>query len=163
MGLKILNPDPGQASSETLRLDIVAVHGLSGDPVNTWTEPKSKAFWPKDFLPNDLPGSRIMTFGYNADAAFGNSTANVIDHAKDLLGSLIDEREHEDVRDQALHCYCHLSNFLSSYRISEASFIFVICTSSLTGQELVENTRAPCYCAELCLSFLTYVVDRSTS
>lgn len=34
-----------------------------------------------------------MTFGYNADMAFGNTTADVLDHAKDLLGSLLDERE----------------------------------------------------------------------
>ena len=37
-----------------------------------------------------------MTFGYNADAAFGNTTADIVDHAKDLLSSLIDKREEED-------------------------------------------------------------------
>lgn len=37
-----------------------------------------------------------MSFGYNADAAFGNTTADIVDHAKDLLGSLIDKREEED-------------------------------------------------------------------
>ena len=39
-----------------------------------------------------------MTFGYNADVAFGNTTADVVDHAKDLLSSLIDRREENDVR-----------------------------------------------------------------
>ena len=38
-----------------------------------------------------------MTFGYNADAAFGNTTADIADHAKGLLSSLVDEREEEDV------------------------------------------------------------------
>lgn len=38
-----------------------------------------------------------MTFGYNADAAFGDTTAKIIDHAKDLLSSLIDQREEDDV------------------------------------------------------------------
>lgn len=38
----------------------------------------------------------MLTFGYNADAAFGNTTADVVDHAKDLLGSLIDKREEEN-------------------------------------------------------------------
>ena len=37
----------------------------------------------------------MLTFGYNADAAFGNTTADIVDHAKDLLGSLIDKREEE--------------------------------------------------------------------
>lgn len=37
---------------------IVAVHGLGGDAVNTWTHPKSKAFWLKDFLPQQMPDAR---------------------------------------------------------------------------------------------------------
>jgi hypothetical protein len=38
-----------------------------------------------------------MTFGYNADAAFGNTTSDIIDHAKDLLSCLVDKREEDDV------------------------------------------------------------------
>jgi hypothetical protein len=38
-----------------------------------------------------------MTFGYNAAAAFGRSTADIIDHAKDLLSSLVDKREDDKV------------------------------------------------------------------
>jgi len=75
----------------------VAVHGLGGDAVDTWTHPKSKAFWLKDFLPQQIPDARIMTFGYNAAAAFGQSTAEVIDHAKSLLTSLVDKREEPEV------------------------------------------------------------------
>ncbi|KAK5188745.1 hypothetical protein LTR47_011550 [Exophiala xenobiotica] len=37
-----------------------------------------------------------MTFGYNAHAAFGHSTAEVIDHAKGLLASLVDKREESE-------------------------------------------------------------------
>ena len=58
---------------------------------------KSNTFWLKDFLPLDIPNARVMTFGYNADVAFGNSTADILDHAKDLLSSLIDKREEVDV------------------------------------------------------------------
>ncbi|TVY12820.1 Protein SERAC1, partial [Lachnellula arida] len=54
------------------------------------------AFWPEDFLPYDIPEARVLTFGYNSNAAFGNTTADIIDHAKDLLGSLIDKREEEN-------------------------------------------------------------------
>ena len=97
MGLKVLHPESGQASQETLTVDIVAVHGLNGDPTNTWTDAKTKAFWLKDFLHHDLKGARIMTFGYNADIAFGNTTASIKDHAMDLLGCLIDEREGDAV------------------------------------------------------------------
>ena len=77
---------------------IVAVHGLNGDPINTWTSRKTNAFWLKDFLPYDVPNARVMTFGYNADAAFGNTTAEIVDHAKSLLSSLVDRREDDDVR-----------------------------------------------------------------
>jgi hypothetical protein len=65
------------------------VHGLNGDPKNTWIDKKTNAFWLKDFLPLDLPNARVMTFGYNADAAFGNTTADIIDHVKSLLSSLV--------------------------------------------------------------------------
>ncbi|KAK5054617.1 hypothetical protein LTR84_001508 [Exophiala bonariae] len=82
-------------------VDIVAVHGLNGDAVNTWTHPKSKAFWLRDFLPNKVPDARILTFGYNAAAAFGHSTAEIIDHAKSLLISLIDKREESEALLQA--------------------------------------------------------------
>jgi hypothetical protein len=77
---------------------IVAVHGLGGDLVNTWTHPKSKKFWLKDFLPLQIPDARVLTFGYNADAAFGQSTAEIVDHAKSLLSSLVDKREEQDVQ-----------------------------------------------------------------
>ena len=38
-----------------------------------------------------------MTFGYNADAAFGNTAADIADHALSMLSSLVDKREEEDV------------------------------------------------------------------
>jgi len=31
-----------------------------------------------------------MAFGYNANGAFDNTTADIVDHAKDMLSSLID-------------------------------------------------------------------------
>ena len=82
-----------------MMLSLVAVHGLNGDPIEAWTHPKTKAFWlgNVDFLPRDVPGARILTFGYNANVCFGSSRAEVIDHAKDLLSSLFDEREDDRV------------------------------------------------------------------
>jgi hypothetical protein len=75
----------------------VAVHGLGGDAFTTWTHPKSMAFWLRDFLPEQIPDARIMTFGYNADVAFGQSTAEIADHAKSLLASLVDKRDEPEV------------------------------------------------------------------
>lgn len=75
----------------------MAVHGLGGDLIETWTHPKSRAFWFKDFLPRQIPDARIMTFGYNAAATFEKSTSDVIDHAKSLPSSLVDRREEPEV------------------------------------------------------------------
>jgi len=36
----------------------------------------------KDFLAQQISDARIMIFGYNADVTFGQSTSDVIDHAK---------------------------------------------------------------------------------
>jgi hypothetical protein len=80
-----------------VQISIIAVHGLQGDPITTWTNSKTKTFWLKDFLPLDVPGARVLTFGYNADAAFGKTTADFADHATDLLSCLIDEREEDSV------------------------------------------------------------------
>jgi hypothetical protein len=39
-----------------------------------------------------------MTFSYNTDAAFGQSTAEVVNRAKSLLASLVDKREEPEVQ-----------------------------------------------------------------
>lgn len=39
-----------------------------------------------------------MNFGYNADAAFAKTTADIIDHTKFLLSSLVDRLKANDVR-----------------------------------------------------------------
>ncbi|KAK5214952.1 hypothetical protein LTR72_011954, partial [Exophiala xenobiotica] len=75
---------------------IVTVRDLGGDAIDTWTHPKSKAFWLKDFLAQRIADVRIVTISYNAAAAFGQSTAEVIDHAKSSLASLVDKREESE-------------------------------------------------------------------
>ena len=98
MGLEILHPLSSDSRVQTLVVDIVAVHGLNGDSRQTWTAPKSKAFWLKDYLPNDVKGARVMTFSYNAGIVFGNTTASIKDHATKLLGLLLDQREGDEVK-----------------------------------------------------------------
>ncbi|KAH8748169.1 Alpha/Beta hydrolase protein [Hyaloscypha sp. PMI_1271] len=46
-------------------VDIVFVHGLNGDRLATWT--KDKICWPRDLLKDDIPSSRIMSWGYDAN------------------------------------------------------------------------------------------------
>lgn len=52
---------------------LVAIHGLNGDPFDTWTHKDTGVMWLRDLLPEALPNIRIATFGYNA--RFKNFTA----------------------------------------------------------------------------------------
>lgn len=55
-------------SHHNAQVDIVLVHGLNGDPRETWTA-KNGVFWPRDLLPITLNPvkARIVVYGYNAD------------------------------------------------------------------------------------------------
>jgi hypothetical protein len=70
---------------------IIIIHGLNGDVTKSWANINTKAFWSKDFLPRHVPEARVVASGYNANVVFGNTTADIVDYAKDLLGSLIDK------------------------------------------------------------------------
>lgn len=72
--------------------DLVFVHGLAGGSQSTWSKWKNPAlFWPKEWLPNDsdFENVRIHSFGYNSDW-IKDSTLNIHDFAKSLLGSIQD-------------------------------------------------------------------------
>jgi hypothetical protein len=76
---------------------IVAVHGLNGTARRTWTDKDSGKFWLEDFLPEALPKSRIMTFGYDSGLAFSRSKAGVENFARDLLNRLRLVRSNHEV------------------------------------------------------------------
>lgn len=50
---------------------IVAFHGLGAHPYFTWTAKLpghlQRVNWLSEFLPEEFPGARVMTFGHNAD------------------------------------------------------------------------------------------------
>ena len=69
-------------------VDIIAIHGITGDYERTWTHPGG-AFWLKDFLPNDLSvPTRVFSFGYDAQFKFSVSRARLDDFARSLLQAL---------------------------------------------------------------------------
>ncbi|RAL08889.1 LipA and NB-ARC domain protein [Aspergillus homomorphus CBS 101889] len=80
------------------KIDFVFVHGLnprgrSDHPFETWTH-QNGTFWPRDFLPQDIPQARIFVYGYNSNITNPQSmsTASVKDHANTLLNLLDLER-----------------------------------------------------------------------
>lgn len=76
-------------------VDVVFVHGLTGDRERTWTYPANGICWPRDLLPQYLPDARILTFGYDAYVVRARDQVASIDiahHANDFLNCLANER-----------------------------------------------------------------------
>ena len=78
-------------------VDIVFVHGLTGDRERTWTHPDAKGIpWPMEFLPSHLPDARILTYGYDAYVLRKHCPATknrVSEHARDFLNAIFAYRQ----------------------------------------------------------------------
>jgi protein SERAC1 len=77
-------------------VDIVFIHGLTGDREQTWTHLDSLQPWPREILPALIPDARILTYGYDAYVLGhrGPATRNRIgDHARDFLNELVGYRQ----------------------------------------------------------------------
>jgi hypothetical protein len=90
------SPDANEAGAND-NVDIVAIHGLGGTAFKTWTHDNGR-MWLRDFAPNQFPGARIFTFGYDSGIAFSRGTGTVSDFAKTLLEAIKLERQTPEVR-----------------------------------------------------------------
>ncbi|KAF2476890.1 uncharacterized protein BDR25DRAFT_41992 [Lindgomyces ingoldianus] len=97
-GLIELWPLRDRLAQEKINVDIVAIHGLNGNPFKTWTE--NGSFWLQDFLPSAVPNARIFTYGYNSAIAFSGSAARVDDYARYLLERLVAKRRNLSTYDR---------------------------------------------------------------
>jgi hypothetical protein len=76
-------------------VDIVFVHGLTGNAFTTWYHTGSKLHWPSGLLKEDIPNARIFTFKYDADVGsfWGGASQNrLTNHASNMIGDLVGER-----------------------------------------------------------------------
>ncbi|KAL4807865.1 hypothetical protein BDV18DRAFT_136296 [Aspergillus unguis] len=87
--------------SEAPLIDFVFVHGLNpharnDHPFRTWTH-ENGTFWPRDYLPRDIPNTRVFVYGYNSTVTDARtmSTASIKDHADTLLNLLDMERNEQ--------------------------------------------------------------------
>ncbi|OXV10808.1 hypothetical protein Egran_01431 [Elaphomyces granulatus] len=84
---------------EPAEIDIVAVHGLNGDAVKTWTSPSEKICWLNhpNFLPKYIKSARVLVWGYNANISSyaGKSTSSdrILQHAQTLVAQLHADRD----------------------------------------------------------------------
>jgi hypothetical protein len=98
--LNTKNPQlDGVQAEESFLLDIVALHGITGDAYDTWTHENGK-FWLQDFLPKELPGARIFSFGYPAEVFCSLGTGDLDSFARSLLEDLKRERRRKEVSAQ---------------------------------------------------------------
>ncbi|UKZ53602.1 hypothetical protein TrVGV298_007397 [Trichoderma virens] len=84
-------------------LDIVAVHGMNLEnnerhADNTWTDRTTNVNWLKDLLPSRLPNARVLAYQYNANIAFGASSAGINEQAKNMLQCMLQDRRANGTR-----------------------------------------------------------------
>jgi hypothetical protein len=87
-------------------VDIIFVHGLTGNSHGTWFDAKSGVHWPSTVLADDVLDARIFCFGYDADITsfWGHSSRNrLAEHAKALMGDVVHEREETDTVRKTCH------------------------------------------------------------
>lgn len=78
---------------------IVAVHGLTGDAIKTWTSQPQDICWLNhpDFLPKYIKRARVLVWGYNANISSlaGRSTSSdrILQHAQTLVAQLQADRD----------------------------------------------------------------------
>ncbi|KAI7765536.1 hypothetical protein LZL87_007287 [Fusarium oxysporum] len=102
-GVEIL-VDPPDAD-----VDICFVHGLTGNRTSTWTTHGQPAPWPKTLLPPELPKACILTYGYDAYVVSRSvaSSNRLIDHARNLLTDLTNDRRRRNASSRPLIFVVH--------------------------------------------------------
>lgn len=53
--------------------------------------------WPRDFLPEYVPGTRVLTYGYDSQLLYSESDSSVFDFGARLLEALKTARADESV------------------------------------------------------------------
>ncbi|KAI9710416.1 MAG: hypothetical protein M1812_007452 [Candelaria pacifica] len=96
--------------AENATADIVFIHGLTGNRETTWRDPNSRTFWPEHLLKEDVPRSRILTFGYDADVThFWAMASNnrIGNHAMNLVNALAQLRDRTETEDRPIIFVTH--------------------------------------------------------
>ncbi|KAH9902061.1 hypothetical protein F4778DRAFT_736093 [Xylariomycetidae sp. FL2044] len=102
--------DSGGSATKDELVDIVAVHGLSEDSIEAWTDPDTGVNWLRDLLPKHVKIARILAYGYD-----GSPTAFLADgaswtiqrSAECLVQELYADRQFAGTRKRPIIFICH--------------------------------------------------------
>ena len=94
---------------EGTEIDIVAIHGLMGNPYTTWTKGKDPhgTPWISDFLPAQLPHARVLSYGYDSSFVRSSSVAGIPEFAMNMLAWLKLKRGTDSEKRRPLLFICH--------------------------------------------------------
>lgn len=106
-GIKVLY----DGSAETpANIDIVFVHGLTGNAYSTWFHKEAGVHWPSALLGRDIKDARILSFGYDADINIiwkPASNSRLSNHAEHLVRSLERVRRDSHTEDRKIIFVSH--------------------------------------------------------
>lgn len=77
---------------------IIAVPGLGSHPLGSWRSPVSDDVWLRDFIPKDVPHTRVLIYGYNTTLPGSLSKQSIKDMGTALLEQIIAFRARDEVR-----------------------------------------------------------------
>ena len=86
------------------------MHGFEEKEKDAWIDQGTGVFWPKDLLPlNDL-GARVLTFGYDASVSSffgGGGSDRILGHAHTLVADLEARRSIDNASERPIIFVCH--------------------------------------------------------
>lgn len=118
-GVKVLH-DGGLEPS----IDIVFVHGLTGNAYNTWLHKGTMVHWPSELLRQDISDARILSFGYDADIVNllnPASKSRLSNHAENMVGDLVRMRERTNTESRKILFVAHsLGGLITEHALSHS-------------------------------------------
>jgi pimeloyl-ACP methyl ester carboxylesterase len=118
-GVKVLHDGGPEAG-----VDIVFVHGLTGNAYNTWLHNDTMVHWPSQILRHDIPDVRILSFGYDADIVnLWNpaSKSRLSNHAENMVGDLVRKRERTNTETRKILFVAHsLGGLITEHALSHS-------------------------------------------
>ena len=85
-------------------VDFVAVHGLGGHPLKSFTDDETGCCWLRDLLPSNRPHCRVLSYGYID--LFSEVPVSLYDIARDFLSALA-SYGHEQTTKRPRIFICH--------------------------------------------------------